>query len=492
MSSLLAEVRALLAGAAEAFAGTDVAAAVRVLQERLDEPVRVAFAGRVKAGKSTLLNALVGEELAATDAGECTRVVTWYRDGHTPKVTMHLRDGGTEPARYQRDEGSLQIDLGSHQADDVDRLDVQWPSRQLAEMTLIDTPGLGSAHEEVSASTQRFLAIGDETGATEADAVVYLLRHLHQSDLAFLEAFHDGALGPANPTTTIAVLSRADEIGACRPEAMQTARRIAYRYHEDPRVRRLSQTVLPVAGLLAQAAVTLTEGEYRSLRALAELSPAEADELLLTVDRFVADGAAASVALTPAEREGLLARLGLYGVRTSMRLIRLGAATTSSELAERLREVSGIDELRRLLTTLFAERSDVLKARAALAALDALLREHGDARTEHLAGELERVVASAHELVEAQVLTAVRGGLVPLRPVEAEEVDRLLGQPGATLAEKLAVEPGQERAGILAAIERWRARAESPISSRATVEVAAAVVRTLEGALARMDGPPAR
>ena len=36
---------------------------------RLSGPLRLAIAGRVKAGKSTLLNALVGEELAPTDAG---------------------------------------------------------------------------------------------------------------------------------------------------------------------------------------------------------------------------------------------------------------------------------------------------------------------------------------------------------------------------------------------------------------------------------------
>ena len=59
---------------------------------RFDEPLRVAIAGKVKAGKSTLLNALVGEEIAPTDAGECTRVVTWYLDAPAPKVTMFPRD----------------------------------------------------------------------------------------------------------------------------------------------------------------------------------------------------------------------------------------------------------------------------------------------------------------------------------------------------------------------------------------------------------------
>ena len=103
---LPSQVRAIVGLARAAAAGTDQAPAVDAIERRLDEPLRVAIAGRVKAGKSTLLNALVGERLAATDAGECTRIVTWYRHGLGYTVTADLRpEGRTDlvlPARGRR------------------------------------------------------------------------------------------------------------------------------------------------------------------------------------------------------------------------------------------------------------------------------------------------------------------------------------------------------------------------------------------------------
>jgi ketosteroid isomerase-like protein len=496
--SLIDEVRALVGEAGRETAGGPAAAAVADIAARLDEPLRVAFAGRVKAGKSTLLNALVGEELAPTDAGECTRIVTWYGDGHTYRVTLRLHDGSSRQAPFTRNQGALEIDLGGAPPDAVERLEVMWPSSRLAGVTLIDTPGLGSAREGASAPSHRFLAIadgdadadvdasGDSDGGEQhsgADAVIYLMRHLHQADLGFLEAFHDASLGAASPVNTIAVLSRADEVGACRPEAMQTARRVAQRYRADARLRRLAQTVVPVSGLVAQASVTLTEAEYRALAELAGGPRAEVDDLLLTVDRFVAENAAAAGSVTAVERERLLERLGLYGVRSSVRLIRLKGAASATELAGQLRDISGIEDLRRLLASLFRNRRDVLKARAALASLEGVLRQHPGSGAERLAAQLERVVASAHELQELQVVNALRNGLVPLPPDEAAEVERLLDHPGASLADRLGADEGEERAALLAAVERWRRRAEHPMSSRPVVETARAVVRTLEGLL---------
>ncbi len=487
MTALLDEVRALLAEAGRAITSGPDAEELAGIVARLDEPLRVAFAGRVKAGKSTLLNALVGEELAPTDAGECTKIVTWYADGHTYRVTLHRRDGTNRATSFSRDGGALQVDLGGASPEDLERIEVEWPSSRLAGMTLIDTPGLASATEGASAPSQRFLAIGDEDrGPGQADAVIYLMRHLHQADLGFLEAFRDDTVGTATPANTIAVLSRADEVGACRPEAMQTARRIALRYRDDARLRRLCQTVVPVSGLLAQAAVTLTEAEYRGLAELAQRPREEIEALLLTVDRFVAEDAEP---LTAVEREHLLERFGLYGVRSAIRLIRHGAAPSASELAVQLRELSGIEQLRRLLLDLFGARRDVLKARAALSALDAIVRENRTAAGEDLQLRLERVVASAHELRELDVVNTVRSGMVPLSPDEVAEVERLLDQPSLTVAERLGAEPGQERAAIVDAIERWRRRAEHPMSTRAVTVTADAIVRSLEGLLVHITTP---
>ena len=192
----------------EAIAAVDAAA------ERLHGPLRVAIAGKIKAGKSTLLNALVGERLAPTDAGECTRIVTWYRDGATYRVNFH-RDTETGQVPFRRDDGALEIDLQGRDPASIDSLEVEWPSSALTELTFIDTPGIDSINTDISARTERFLT-PDDAAPRAADAVVYLMRHVHQSDVRFLEAFHDEVAAQASAINAIGVLSRADEIGVGR------------------------------------------------------------------------------------------------------------------------------------------------------------------------------------------------------------------------------------------------------------------------------------
>jgi hypothetical protein len=93
----------------------------------------------------------------------------------------------------------------------------------------------------------------------------------------------------------------------------------------------------------AEAATSLREDQYRALATLAALPRPEVDRLLLTADRFVNDR---DCPVTQVEREELLHRLGVFGVRLAISLIRLGAAPTATVLAHELTARSGIDDLR--------------------------------------------------------------------------------------------------------------------------------------------------
>jgi Dynamin family len=483
------QVRALLLLAGREIGDPAARSVLAAALRRLDEPLRVAVAGKVKAGKSTLLNAMVGEELAPTDAGECTRVVTWYRDGPAYRVVVHLAGGTAQQRPFDRRSGALRVDLG-HRVEDVDRLDVEVPSRRLREHTLVDTPGLASISADVSVRTAAFLG-ADEEHTAQADAVVYLLRHMHSTDIRFLEAFRGDDLARGSPVNAVGVLSRADEIGGCRPNAMTTAAVVAARYQADERLRRLCPIIVPVAGLLGAAGATLREEDFRTLQAVAAAPAADVVASLLTADRFAAAGPVAGVG--EAARRRVLDRLGLFGVRLGVQLIREGAVRGADEMARELTARSGLNRLLDILAAQFVGRSEVLKARSALAALDAVLRTGRHDPGGDLAARAEQIRAGAHEFVEIQLLHLIGSGRLAGEPERLAEMERLLGGSGADPATRLA-QPGDAPAeALLAAAERaltrWRRIAEHPLSLREMRTAARAVVRTCEGVLEDLRQP---
>jgi hypothetical protein len=490
---LVAEVGALLREARAVAPDPSSAATLDDAVRRLEEPLRVAIAGKVKAGKSTLLNALVGEELAPTDAGECTRLITWYRNAHTYRVDLYAADGTARQVPFRRQDGALEIELGGTPLEAIDHLDVWWPSRRLEDVTLIDTPGIGSVSTDLSARTYDFLITDDER-PTAADAVLYLLRHLHSTDVRFLEAFHDHDLASGTPVNAVGVLSRADEIGACRLKAMDAAWKVADRYVVDARIRQLCRLVVPVAGLLAQAGATLREEEFQQVASIATDPRHDPNDLLFSVDRFLADDLALNV---PAEaRRQLLDRLGLFGVRVAIDLVRTGRTTTSPAMAAELVRVSGIEHLRAVLRWQLTDRSRALKARSSLATLSTLLRSPRWPEAEKFRSRLEMVIASAHEITEIRILNSLWLGELELQnETQSAEMARLLGGEGtaahARLAMPAATPVDELRKAAMDALQRWSRIAEHPLSSVGVKAAARAVTRSCEGLLAALDASAA-
>lgn len=481
-SSLIERVEALLDATRQAYLHTPQRSLIDDAIARLHDPLRVAIAGRVKAGKSTLLNALVGDELAPTDEGECTRIVTWYEKGLVYRVTATPIGGIPEPVWFTRESGAIEVDLRDRNALDFERLTVEWPTPALDRVTYIDTPGMDSISTAVSGKTLSFLTSDDEQ-TTPSDAVIFLLRHLHTSDVNFLEAFHENDLFQPSPVNCLAVLSRADEVAVGRLDALQSASQIAARYSREPRLRRLVQRVVPVAGLLAQAATNLREVEYRRLRALAMADPSEVARLMLSVDRF--STATTTFDLSPSDRRQLLDRFGLFGVKLAVDLLVRGEAHSASDLARQLVAVSGVEELREALTNQFTLRRDTLKARSALAVVAAVVDQAPNEHSSALKAQMDEIESGAHEFRELQLLNQIRRGELEFASGEVAEIEQLLGCGGVSITARLGLDadtPDEDvNKALNATLERWRHRSENPVSSRAIKDAARALVRTCEG-----------
>ena len=473
---------------AETLGTDDVIQDVSAVRSRLSEPLRVAIAGRVKAGKSTLLNALVGERLAATDASECTSIVTWYRHGSSYGVTAVLRTGESRELRFGRGSAGLDIDLDVLDPDDVEHLEVTWPTSRLSRMTLIDTPGLGSVDTRRSERAKQLLGV-DVGRPSEVDAVIYLLRHLHSSDRAFLDAFLDRSLSRPSPVNAVAVLSRADEIGAGRLDALESAGAIADRLAADRRVRAVCATVLPVAGLIAETGQTLRESEVVELRELCRLGRDELELLLVSVDRFCAPGV---TSLSIDTRRSLLARLGLFGVRFALSQLGADSAITASELARRLVTASGIAGLSVLLDEQLAPLADVLKARSALVALGNIatsLSSVNPASGRELESAIERVEADTHELAELRLLHLLFSGQVEVDHAGRAEIERLVraGDSTGRLGLDADTEVAQQRAVALERLEAWRVRAAQPLTARVDAEASEIIAQCYERLFVGLD-----
>jgi replication fork clamp-binding protein CrfC len=124
---------------------------------------RLLVLGDMKRGKSTFLNALIGENLLPSDVNPCTAVLTVLRYGSEKKVTVHFNDGKTAQEldfptfkyKYTIDPTEAKrLEQEKKQAfPDVDYAVVEYPLPLLEKgIEIVDSPGLNDteARNELS------------------------------------------------------------------------------------------------------------------------------------------------------------------------------------------------------------------------------------------------------------------------------------------------------------------------------------------------------
>ncbi|HWC82427.1 MAG TPA: hypothetical protein VG756_20955 [Pseudonocardiaceae bacterium] len=447
-------------------------------RERFEEPLRVAVAGPRGVGKSTLVNALVGEEIAPVGLPG-HQAVTWFQDAAEPRATVYPPHGQAGEAPIGRIDAKLQVDLREWRPDQLGQVVIDVPTRALRDLVLIDNPALPTDEDQGEALDRI---------TRQSDAVLYVGRHGDAEDLAVMRAATDNPVSRAAPVNLVLVLARADEIGGGRIDALTSARQIARRYRGDVNVRGACQDVIAIAGLIAQAGRTMRENEFAALAKLSAVDRTVLDDALLSAERFTA--AEVPIGLSQPDRHYLFDRLGLFGLRLTTTLLRRGydsQITLSAQLVQR----SGLRDLREAIAQSFVERREVLKARSALLGLDTVLRSDPRPEARKLALDLERALANAHDFRELRLLATLRAGRLKLPEELAEEAHRLIGGQGVSLPARLNLDEaaaggGELNQAIIAALSRWRRAAENPLLSADQRRAAQIVVRSCEGMISQL------
>ncbi|BAY66418.1 hypothetical protein NIES22_65570 [Calothrix brevissima NIES-22] len=127
---------------------------LELVSKNLGEGVfRLLVLGDMKRGKSTFLNALIGENLLPTNVNPCTAVLTVLRFGQQKQVTVHFNDS-KKPDRLDFESFKVRYTINPEEAKrleeegkqafpDVEYAEVEYPLELLEKgVQIIDSPGL--------------------------------------------------------------------------------------------------------------------------------------------------------------------------------------------------------------------------------------------------------------------------------------------------------------------------------------------------------------
>jgi len=162
---LLDDAAVVVGGIDSAFASQ--ADGLRNLLERLREQrFHLAVLGQFKRGKSTLLNALLGEEVLPVSVIPLTAIPTFIRAGDQRHARVIFSNGNSSIERGAANAEDLNEFLAQYVTEEanpanrlgVSHVEVSHPASILrAGVVLIDTPGIGSTHRHNTEATLNFI-----------------------------------------------------------------------------------------------------------------------------------------------------------------------------------------------------------------------------------------------------------------------------------------------------------------------------------------------
>lgn len=470
------------------------------LKQRLKEPLRVAVVGVIKSGKSTLLNALMGEKLLKTGENETTYNVTWFKYGNQPELQIHMKDG-----RIMKEEVAALYKWTTHTTSnphikDVDYVVYKHPNPILKKIELIDTPGLKSSYMDDAENTLEFLgldvaALSDRTTAegSNADAIIYAFhRGISQDENEMLQLFQNPLFANASPINAIGVLTKTDMYwGRHVSNPLSEAKKITGRYKQIDEVRKLLYDIVPVSGQMVESHVKITQEQFQTLQNLSQLDDANVKRLFKGV-HFFCDYDFPDIEVSPEERAAIYETIGLYGAFVAIQKIKAGCSTLE-ELQHHLYIQSGMENLYSKITQHFGNRSFIIKFQFILSRIRTLCQsamitcKHNQEirkKIDYMINRCDEMVAKEHVFREMDVLQAFYNGHLNMTESESQELLEITGEYGSHCEAKLGVDNSHSIRQLAEIAHKksvkWLDKIDDIFSTRKDEEAAKILARSCE------------
>ncbi len=152
-------------------------------QKLRDNRFHLVVLGAFKRGKTTFLNALLGQDILPTAVVPLTSIVTLLEYGEHLHIQVVFKDGATRSISQEELPGYITEEGNPKNEKNVRHVQVKYPSDYLKDgLVLIDTPGVGSIYQNNDDETYQYLP--------QMDAAIFLLTvdpPISQAETDFLE-----------------------------------------------------------------------------------------------------------------------------------------------------------------------------------------------------------------------------------------------------------------------------------------------------------------
>lgn len=333
------------------------------LLDQAESPFTVAVVGQMRVGKSTLLNALVGQDLAITGVNETTATLNWLKYGDGDLVSRFRVVWKDRPEQLLPREQLSEWIGDSDKAKAASFLEFFADSPVLKEANFVDTPGMRSVIESHEETIKEFLSTKwdkeSQRQGSKADAIVYVFPGTaRETDQSCLEDLAGARIPGSSPMNSIGVIHKWDALNEERPFDVIRAKAEKL----ESVMSGLVSEIIPVSAPLFIAADRYGSDFWETLSEFVKLDVDDFEDLLMDEAEF-RELRIEGLCITPEQRAQF--RLDYPLPWSSLCMILKHAVSASIAAPDALRagilERSGIPYLRRQLQRRFFSRSHLIK-----------------------------------------------------------------------------------------------------------------------------------